>query len=247
MRKKIYKKKRYNKSHVSKAVKKYVKKKIVKVGELKQLPLAFAAGVFPGTIMSTTVGNQYTFNQQPPSVGPGNQGVGGYQRLGNKISISYFEVKFNIQLIRNQVAQTTSGHEMFRCIIYVEKSPEGINTTSSEMLYDVANGLGTISPYIVNNRHRWTILHDKIYTLYSVDNTYPASGPMQHVEYKHYFKKPLITSYYNDTVATGIASVETNAIKMLLFASALNSGATGNQAPMYLAGSVYSSCSYRDA
>lgn len=243
-----------NAAKVSKAVKKYVDKKVKHDGELKQLNVAFAGGVFPGTLISTTVGTQYTLNQIVAVGGPGAQGVGGYQRIGNKMSIEYLEIRFHLQLLRGQVvgipATVTAGHESVRCVIYVEKFPEGINTNTPEMFYDTGNGLAVVSPMISSNKHRFTILHDKVYTFNSVDNTYPASGVAKYIEYKHRFKRPLITTYYPDTTLLGIAGIETGAIKMLLFSTDLRSGGTANTSnvtcPIYQMGTVYSQCLYRD-
>lgn len=214
-----YKKRRSNKKIATVGS---VKKMINKFVETKQIAYNYAA-----SLVSAVGGSRYSINKKlgnagvslvtgVVNLGPGQQGVGGYQIIGNKILIK--EIEFNVQLWQVAAAMV---NDRVRAVLVWDKKCQGVDISSTELFYDAASGQAITSPYKQTGKQQYKILYDKTIELGNQGSaTLGISRKQIHVKKK--FPKGILTTYYADTTATTVASIIDNHLEMMLFASSTN-------------------------
>lgn len=128
------------------------------------------------------------------------QGDTAEQRTGNSIKLESLVFKGALSFDTG----TTSNNTFFRLIVLIDTSHQGV----APAITDVLDSSSTTSLLNLNNRGRFVILYDKLFTL----NDYRLSRQFQ------YYKKLNLHVRYSGTTNT-VASVGKNAIYMIGFST----------------------------
>ncbi|AXH73155.1 MAG: capsid protein [Cressdnaviricota sp.] len=208
-----------------KDVKKIVKKEINNVVETKQ-----AAYKITNQVISSASGNKYIVNaanglSDGVTRTPGQQGVGGYQHIGNELLIKMAEFRCSFYSNANtQVANSV------RIMVVWDKKAQGLLVATNELLYDAGSGNSYLSPLKYNSHPTYKVLYDQTVTLMpsGTINEEAAEGAWLQAQYRYnfhwkkYFPKGLKTTYYPDTSATDTTTIQDNALYVLLIANTEN-------------------------
>jgi len=200
-RKRGYKRRAQLNPKVKRQVTKIVKTQIAKATEDKQLVTDFAT-VSP---LSITGGTPYLLSHNVALT----QGAGNNQRLGDKIRITYMDVKIMLAL-----ASPWTYASVFKVLIFRLKNPEGALLSLDDLMVNSA-GVGLNRPYRANYKDVIEIYYDKVHTIRPVGNVSTDS------QYKYInFKKKLnvVQTYYPNATAGTIADIRQNAIYCYLWA-----------------------------
>lgn len=227
-KKKRFVKKGKKKTAISKT-KSIVKRMINRVVETKQVVFGSLVPIVPisittGTFFSLNIPNGRAIGNVTGSVAditrnPAQQGVGGYQHIGNKILVK--RIQFYCQLYQNAPASISNN---VRLMIVLDKRCQGQAPISSELLYDVGAGRSTYSPLKYNGKPTYKILFDKTYTFRNAGNITGGQTTSIPFRWSKNFPDGLITTYYPDTTATNYAGIQDNHLFALVMADEANVG-----------------------
>ena len=216
------------KARIAPKMKKVIRRVVTSVlnreEEMKALPYNIIGGA--GSTISQTTGTSSSWCFNVPSgnasagVGTGvitkavgEQGVGQFQHIGNKIRIKKLQVSFKIY--QNAVGASTS----VRVMMIRDKQAFGIAPTLGEILLDVSAGNSFGSAYRLDYQDSYDVMYDKVYEI----NQYYAQVPsatnvgstsMQaNGKFVKIVKKVNIpVEYYPDTTSTTWAGIQRNAL-----------------------------------
>lgn len=189
---------------VPKEVKAYVKKEISQEVVRK-------AGYLQHTTSAVSQGTGTRQNLNGVLVGFDlDRGTAYDQREGDQINIHeiYYAVSLNL---------SSSVASAVRLMILVDKQPDGTNFIGSELLESVATNQGMTSPLRYDMRHKWRILHDKVYDMTAQYVSATPGGKHRVIKFHRKYKNPIKTTYYSTASAGTIADISTGAIFAVLW------------------------------
>lgn len=215
------------KSKVSKDVKKFVKKQINAVTELKQNALTWASFA-----VDNNGGSHLCVNL--PATTELQRGTAYNQRIGDKILI----MGVDAQIICNIADLQTSTAESVRVVLMYEKQPEGVQFATSELFNNGGASVSFLSSYRASQAHRFKILYDKTFNINNGSARTGAAEPgaKRVIRIKKKWKNGLPVNYYFNSAATNITAIERGALYVLLWTEGAN-----------LTAKAQTSITYRDA
>ncbi len=129
-------------------------------------------------------------------------------RNANKTVVKMIEMKLMLKI------NASASSSQIRVILLKDKQTNGAVFAATEVLESVANILGLLSPYEVNNKQRFHIISDKVYVL-----NRPGVGavvdPARYVTLK---RKLNMVMHYDGTNAD-ITGPQTNSLALLLISN----------------------------
>lgn len=164
------------------------------------------------TLLVPVVSTTLTVNNKAFLVHNVTQGTGGSStaaRIGNSTLLRGFASKMTVTInpTVNSVATT------YRCILLVDRQPNGVQFTSGELFESNASTSAmAVSPYLRTYNRRFKILYDKTF---SVDCDVKGATAEQQTRRHRIFKKLYLTCRYADTNVGSIADINSNALWFL--------------------------------
>lgn len=204
------------KRKVPEKTKTYIKKRLARLGELKQISYTNAvAGI------DNTNGTFYLINS-PTATAAGQlqQGAANNQRLGDKISIHSIEASIQLEIINTVV----NVAEVCRIMIVYEKPAAGTVITGTELLNSIGGGTSYQAPLRPLFAYQYKILYDKVFTLNngSFRSAVAQTGAKKSIRIKRRFKEPLKCTFYSNTTNVGITAIEHGSIYLIMWTEGTN-------------------------
>ncbi len=112
----------------------------------------------------------------------------------------------SLQLSYSLFQSASATSSLVRVLLVKDKQTNQAIYTAGDLLFDVTAGDGIVSPYNRNNRRRFTILHDKVYTFSATGTTVKHFGRK--------FRQDQIIRY--DNSGNGIADLTQSSYSLVM-------------------------------
>ncbi len=145
-----------------------------------------------------------------------DQGDGSQERVGMRFNVKSISLNFGITMDQRV---GTSASNYFRVILFVDHQANGDIPGNLEVLTQSTSVFSQHNPF---HSHRFTFLHDKVYTITAPSMTWNGSATISQSVRKSVsiFKRVNVPIFY-DAASKAIENVTQNNIIMMIYAEAL--------------------------
>lgn len=141
-----------------------------------------------------------------------------FQRIGRTVQWKTFSVKGTITPAVINASSTYSNPQNVRILVFWDTQANGTSPLTTDVLDAGSGTINTHSNLNLNNRERFKVLWDKVYSIggyYGAAITYAAGPWAQKIKLFKKFKVP-VNQVYNDGTGGSPGNIATNALWLLV-------------------------------